>query len=103
MYKIAIIGDRDSVLGYKAIGFDVFVETSFQKASKLLNDLATQDYAVIFIIEDLYEKMKTVTDKYMYSGLPAIIPLPGKKGADGSGMAAIKRAVERAIGADIAN
>ncbi|PWM45045.1 MAG: V-type ATP synthase subunit F [Clostridiales bacterium] len=103
MYKIAIIGDRDSVLGYKAIGFDVFVETSFQKASKLLNDLALQDYAVIFIIEDLYGKMKTATDKYMYSDLPAIIPLPGKKGADGSGMAAIKRAVERAIGADIAN
>ena len=53
MYKIAIIGDRESVLCYKAIGLDVYVETSFQKASKLLNELAVKNYAVIFIIEDL--------------------------------------------------
>ena len=103
MYKIAIIGDRESVLCYKAIGLDVYVETSFQKASKLLNELAVKNYAVIFIIEDLYGKMKTTVDKYMYSPLPAIISVPGKKGSDGSGMAAIKQAVERAIGADIVN
>ena len=101
MYKIAVIGDKESVFGYKAVGFDVYIETSFQKASRLLHNLAKQDYAVIFIIEDLYKKMKTAVDRYMFSDLPAIIPLPGKDGADGSGMEAISRAVERAVGADI--
>lgn len=103
MYKIAIIGDSESVMCYKAVGFDVFVENTHQSAARLLKELAQKDYAIIFIIEDLYEKMRSAVDAYAQGAVPAVIPLPGRKGADGSGMTAISRAVERAIGADIAN
>ena len=33
--------------------------------------------------------------------LPAIVTLPGRAGSTGYGMAALKTAVERAVGADI--
>ena len=39
--------------------------------------------------------------RYKDLPLPAVISIPGRAGSDGSGMAAIKSAVERAVGADI--
>lgn len=47
MYKIGVIGDRDSVLGFKALGLDVFFEQSPEMASKLIHQLARDDYAII--------------------------------------------------------
>ncbi len=40
-------------------------------------------------------------DKYKDSRLPAIIPIPGKEGASGTGMDSVRKSVERAVGADI--
>ena len=101
MHKIAIIGDKDSVLGFKAVGFDVFPIVELSEAVTQLHLLAKQNYAIIYIIQDYYRKMKTDIIKYENQNLPAIISIPGKSGSDGSGMLMIKNAVERAIGTDI--
>ena len=39
--------------------------------------------------------------KYKDQPMPAIIAIPGRAGSTGYGMASIKTAVERAVGADI--
>lgn len=102
MYKIAIIGDRDSVLGYMALGFATFEVTNAEEASKTLAKLCkNEDYAIIFIIEDIAEQMTEETAKYKDLPLPAIVSIPGRQGSDGFGMNNIKNAVERAVGADI--
>ena len=40
-------------------------------------------------------------ERYRDAPLPAIISIPGQSGNTGYGMAAIRNAVERAVGADI--
>ncbi|MDD6159415.1 MAG: V-type ATP synthase subunit F, partial [bacterium] len=40
-------------------------------------------------------------DKYKDRLTPAVILIPGKEGSLGVGMANVKKAVERAVGADI--
>ena len=42
-----------------------------------------------------------IRDRYKDALTPAIILIPGKDGSLGIGMANVKRAVERAVGADI--
>ncbi len=37
MYKIAVIGDKDSVLAFKILGVDVFVTLDAQEARKTIN------------------------------------------------------------------
>ena len=39
--------------------------------------------------------------EYIDKRLPAIIPIPDKDGSLGIGMESVKKAVERAVGADI--
>lgn len=100
MYKTAVIGDRDSILGFKAIGMDVF-DINGRKPSEVLMECAKNNYAVIFVIEDIMHMIDDEMEKYSEASLPAIIPIPGNKGSKGLGMENIKKAAEKAIGADI--
>ena len=102
MYKIGIIGDRDSVLGFMAVGFSVHEAESVEIAENLLKELVkSEEYAVIFIVENYAVALENEIAKYKDMPLPAITVIPGKSGSSGYGLASIKSAVERAVGADI--
>ena len=102
MYKIGIIGERDSVLGFMALGFSVHEAENVEAAEKILHTLVKSgEYAVIFIVENYAIKLEEDIAKYKDLPLPAITVIPGVTGGTGYGMANIKTAVERAVGADI--
>ena len=102
MYRIAIIGDRESVLGFMALGFSVFEAENAAAAGETLHRLAdTGEYAVIFLVENYAADLTNDLARYKNTPLPAVTVIPGKAGTTGYGMAAIKSAVERAVGADI--
>lgn len=100
MYKIAVMGDKESVLGFKALGIDVF-PCDTVKAKSLLHDLAKQNYAIIYITEQIAKEIKSEIDEYKDSLTPAIILIPSKEGSLGIGMDNVRICVERAVGADI--
>ncbi len=101
MYKIAVMGDRDSVLGFRALGLEVFPCTDAAEARRTLHHLARGDYGIIYITEQLSQQIPADVDRYKDSVTPAIILIPGKSGSLGLGESALKSAVERAVGADI--
>jgi V/A-type H+-transporting ATPase subunit F len=100
-YKIAALGDKDSVLGFKALGLSVFTADTVDQARVTLHRIAKEDYAVIYLTEQLAAQMETDVNRYKDDLTPAIILIPGKEGSLGIGMSNIKKAVERAVGADI--
>ena len=102
MYKIGIIGERDSVLGFMALGFSVHEAADVGEAEKKLRELVKSgEYAVIFLVENYARALEEEMAKYKDMPLPAITVIPGGSGSIGYGMASIKSAVERAVGADI--
>ena len=101
MYKIAVLGDKDSVLGFRALGLDVFVADTAGQARPVLHRLAKEGYAIIYLTEQLAAGLGAEIARYKDELTPAIILIPGKEGSLGMGMADIKTAVERAVGADI--
>lgn len=101
MYKIGVIGDRESVLGFKAVGLDVFPCMDKDEAKRTLNRIAKEDYAIIYITERLCKDMVEEIEKYKDMRIPAIIPIPGMDGSYGIGLSNLKKSVERAVGADI--
>lgn len=101
MYKIGVIGDPVSVVGFKAVGLDTFPCEDGREARKIIRRLAEGDYAIIYITEELADEAAGEIDKYSDSRLPAIILIPGKDGASGNGLRNVRKAVERAVGADI--
>ena len=101
MYKIGVIGDKDSILGFKALGLSVFPVTQPSEAEETLHELARDRYAVIYITEQVAQNIIPSIDQYKEHLFPAIIPIPGNQGVIGIGMRGVKKSVERAVGADI--
>lgn len=101
MYKIAVLGDRDSIYGFAAAGLDTFPTTSHEEAAKTLKRLAEGDYAVIYITEALQADLAAEIERYKERLLPAIVPIPGVSGNTGAGIANVRKLVEQAVGSDI--
>lgn len=101
MYKIAVLGDYDSIYGFAALGLDTFPVISTEEAGRKLRQLARGEYAIIYITEGLAESLEHEIAKYREAMLPAIILIPGISGNTGKGVNGVKASVEKAIGSDI--
>lgn len=100
-YKIAVLGDRDSVLGFQALGLAVFPAQTAEEAKPILRRLAKENYGIVYLTEQLAAEMPEELRRYQDALTPAVILIPGKEGPLGLGMDQVKRCVERAVGADI--
>lgn len=101
MHKIGVIGDKDTVLGFKALGLHVFPVNDNKQASLLVNRLAKEEFAVLFITEKIASGIKETLDRYKTVPFPSIIPIPNNQGSTGLGIKGVKESVEKAIGSDI--
>lgn len=101
MYKIAVIGDIDSILSFKAAGFEVFETANTSRTRELLKMLAESEYAVIFITEQAASEVLDSIDEFKDKRLPSIVLIPGNRGSMGLGRKQMEKDVERAVGANI--
>ena len=101
MYKIAVIGDKDSILGFKTLGVATFPVVDAQAALSVLKQASREEYAVLFITEELAQHLEDPIAELNKRFLPVVVPIPNNKGTLGIGISKIKESVEKAIGADI--
>ena len=103
MLKIAVIGGRDTVMGFKALGLETFPAADAAEAGQILKSLTrgSDEYAIIYIEEGLAAELSAEINKFKDSPTPAIILIPGREGSIGLGKSALKAAVERAVGTNI--
>lgn len=101
MSKVGIIGDKDSILGFLALGIDIFPAYNAEEVKKTIHKLAEKDYAIIYITEQASLMAKESIARYKDFELPAIIVIPGVGGSMGLGMNEVRESAKRAIGADI--
>ena len=99
--KCAVIGDRDSILLFKAVGIEVYAVTDGEQANKTLHRLARTGYGVVYVTETYYPACEETIREFLGEPYPAIIPIPDVSGTQGIGMRAIKENVEKAVGLDI--
>ncbi len=101
MYNVAVIGDRETVIGFKALGLTVCYAEDEQEARDQLHRLAKENTAVIYMTDNLAAKLPEDIKRYEKTPIPAIILIPGRDGSNGVALANVSKAVERAVGADI--
>lgn len=98
--KMAIIGQKDNILPFKAVGVETFPVTHYFEAVETLKKVA-RSYSIILITEDFAKKIEDVIDRYRTKPYPIILPIPSAQGSTGYGMKNISSNVERAIGLNI--
>ena len=95
MYKIAVLGARDSIYGFGALGLEVFPVEEAEAGARLIRRLAEENYAVLYVTEALCAQIPEELDRLREA------PLPGISGNTGLGLRQVKRSVEQAVGSDI--
>ena len=101
MYKVGVIGDKDSIIGFMALGIDIFPANEGDEIKKTIHQLVEKEYAIIYITEKASLLAQESIAKYKDYQLPAIIVIPGITGSMGLGMNEVRESAKRAIGADI--
>lgn len=109
-YKIAIVGPKDTVSGFKALGVDAFDAQTADEALEQLRTIKQQTldpesdtkYAVVCIIEELVAIVdQTEYAKVVEGPLPAVVLLPGPEGSSGFALERLRRLAEQAVGSAI--
>ena len=78
MYRIAVIGDPDSVLGFKALGLEVCPAEDVEQARQAIHRMAKENYAILYLTEQLAAQLQSEIARYQDALTPAIILIPGK-------------------------
>lgn len=101
--KIGVIGDKDSVLCFKAFGIDVYSvsEQEPEENRKIVDKMAKDGYGLIFITEQIAKSIDETIDRYNKDMMPAIILIPSNAGSLGIGLQRIRKNVEKAVGINI--
>ena len=102
MYKkIGVVGDKDSVLAFKALGVDVAPVVGADEARRVVDKMAMNDYAVIFVTEHVAVTIEETIERYNNQLLPAVILIPSNQGTLNIGSKRISDSVEKAVGMNI--
>ena len=101
MYKIAVIGDYDSIYGFATLGLSICPVKTRDEAREKLRQLAGGQYGIIYITEAAAAELEEEIEKYQEKTLPAIIRIPGVSGNTGAGVEGVRKTVEQAVGSDI--
>ena len=102
MYKIAVMGDYDSIYGFATLGLSICPVKDRDEAKTKLRTACRRK-----LRHYLYYRGCGCTDsvkksnKYGEQTFPAIIQIPGVSGNTGAGVEGVKKTVEQAVGSDI--
>ncbi|NLJ70370.1 MAG: V-type ATP synthase subunit F [Clostridiaceae bacterium] len=101
MVKVAVIGDIDSVLGFRGLGMTVVITEDPIEAYGKIEELSEKQYGLIFVTEDLAEKNPAIIENYKEKIEPAIIMIPSNRSKKQFAMNYLHEMVNKAIGIDL--
>ena len=100
--KIAAVGDKDSVLAFKAAGTETFIADSPAQADTIVKKLAKEQYSVIFITESLAAAIPATLNVLKTRPSPAVAAIPAASGeAGGFARESLQKDIEKAVGASV--
>jgi len=102
-YRMAAVGEADSIIGFLALGVEIHPVTSTGEAAEILDKLVNgkERYGIVLITETVAEQIMDRIIDLSERVLPTIVLIPSNRGSKGYAMERIRRIVERAVGADI--
>ena len=101
MSEIAMIGDRDSILGFKALGVAIFPVNTNSESIEALHEVIKQEFKVAFITEQMAPSPEEIANIIGDRTFPIVTMVPSNSGATGLAMQRLKMLVRKAAGADI--
>jgi V/A-type H+-transporting ATPase subunit F len=100
--KLFVIGDQETVLGFRFVGVEGTVSVARDDALAALKETVTRkDIGVVLVTEELATKIRDEVEAKLHgSGFPLVLEIPGPSGPRPDRLT-IEDVVRRAIGIGI--
>ncbi len=101
--KIAIVGDRDSVTGFRMVGVrESSIPTTADETRKALLDyFRDPQMGLIIITEPLAMEVEDIILELSEAPIPVILLVPDRQGSTGAYETVLKELIRRAVGIEI--
>ena len=97
--RIAVVGNRETIVAFQAAGLAVFPVDAGPEAAERVEQLVEEGFRVVFFTEELFPHLAGVLDRYRKAAIPCLVALP--LGGAQQSVARLKEVVRRAVGADV--
>lgn len=101
MSNIALIGEKEIIIGFNLIGLQLFPVTNAEEAIKALNDCDKNDFAIIFITNNIAQTIIDKIEEYQKLSSISICILPNRIKETNLNLNILRKNVEKAVGTDI--
>ena len=101
MYKIALMGNRETIIGFKLLGVFIFPINKKEESVEILNKLVKEKYAVIFVTEEIGCQIIEEIEILQKTSFTSITIIPSKSEKKYLGLKILRNNIEKAIGTDI--
>ena len=78
MYNIAMIGNRDSIIGFKLLGISIFPVSKKEETIEILNKIVKEKYAAVFITEEIAIQIFEKIEELQKNSLLSFTIIPNK-------------------------
>lgn len=99
--EIAVIGDKDSIMGFKSIGFDTYEisKNNENDIKQYVIAVLRKNYKIVYITEEYFLICEKDIDEFMRNKTyPIITVIPSTRGDKNITFDNIKKLVEKALG-----
>ena len=76
MYKIAVVGDYDSIYGFAALGLEIFPVANRRETEERLAALADSGYGIVYITEAAAAECGQIIEKFQEDCCPLLSGFP---------------------------
>lgn len=101
MSNIALIGEKEIIIGFNLIGLQLFPVTNAEEAIKALNDCEKNDFAIVFITNSIAQTIINEIEEYQKLSSISVCILPNRIKDTNLNLNILRKNVEKAVGTDI--
>ncbi len=101
MHKVAVIGEKESIIGFSALGLNVFEIDDATGAEKKIKELIKLEYGIIYLTEKVAQDLNERLEYYQVNYNAALVPIPGSDKSAKIGLENVRKSIERAVGSNI--
>lgn len=103
MHKVGVIGDLDSIIGFRALGMTVKPVTEQADVLTELQAMVKKKYAIVFLTEPAADNpaVQAFLDERRQMNIPAVILIPSAREKATIGKEQLRRSVRKATGIDL--
>ena len=102
MSRAVVLGERNLILGFKGVGFEIVqtdkVETLQRELMRLARD---SEVALVLVTESMAAEAPSAIEEFRHNSTSILSIIPTHEGSQHLSFHAMKKAMERSIGVDI--